>query len=258
MKSHELIAGMDRGSSLYRSAMAAIKFDLGDADSAVAMINASSYSFYKLPAPLCLFEVQVHDQTQWFLAQESGDRQAVFWQAFVKSQGVLSESTLTMLVYEDGTSHCGRKNLTDKNRSVSAINFDEMSVGEREAANAIMGVARAIEVFSCCNVATVEHKPPAFINKKRIAKGKVPFFSYRTLHIKEEESDAKCGHTTGSHASPRLHLRRGHIRRLQDGRRTWVRATLVGDKSKGFAAKDYAVWPHTKECSHAGTSTTRR
>ncbi|SNR52031.1 hypothetical protein EYF88_12460 [Paracoccus sediminis] len=45
----------------------------------------------------------------------------------------------------------------------------------------------------------------------------------------------------GSHASPRWHLRRGHWRRLADGRRVFVRQCEVGDPTRGGVVKDYTV-----------------
>lgn len=50
---------------------------------------------------------------------------------------------------------------------------------------------------------------------------------------------AGTGH---GHASPRLHWRRGHIRRIGN-RTTWVRATLVGKSENGVVVHDYADRP---------------
>lgn len=44
-----------------------------------------------------------------------------------------------------------------------------------------------------------------------------------------------------SHASPRLHWRRGHIRRLAPERVTWVRPTLVGKSENGVVVADYGA-----------------
>jgi hypothetical protein len=43
----------------------------------------------------------------------------------------------------------------------------------------------------------------------------------------------------GTHASPRLHLRRGHIRHCYTGQYVWVRPTTVGNKRLGIIFKDY-------------------
>jgi hypothetical protein len=52
-----------------------------------------------------------------------------------------------------------------------------------------------------------------------------------------ERSDFTSG---GTHASPRLHWRRGHIRHLAE-KTTWVRPTLVGADDGGSVIHDYRV-----------------
>lgn len=85
------------------------------------------------------------------------------------------------------------------------------------------------------------------LNKKRIKSGKVPFFEYKELQIDgvrlapgEMQS---AGTTDSGRVSPRMHLRRGHIRRLDNGKRTWVNMTVVGAASSGVVAKNYVVNP---------------
>lgn len=71
------------------------------------------------------------------------------------------------------------------------------------------------------------------------AKGKAPLFSWHTVKIEppKPKQEPQCG----THASPRLHDRRGHLRRLKNGKTCWVRACKVGDASKGVIFKDYEV-----------------
>lgn len=76
-------------------------------------------------------------------------------------------------------------------------------------------------------------------SKRLQAKGKAPLFSWHTVKI--EPSKPKSESLGGTHASPRLHDRRGHLRRLKDGKTCWVRACKVGDASKGVVFKDYEV-----------------
>lgn len=107
-----------------------------------------------------------------------------------------------------------------------------------------VSVLGALHALSCANVKTEDHAAPKFINSKRVAKGKLPFFSYKTLHLAWEVND-KGEPQGGSHASPRLHFRRAHMRTLADGRRVMVQQCLVGDKSKGIITKEYAVAPRS-------------
>jgi hypothetical protein len=239
MRAHELVALLDPESDDYKMVMASVKFDLGDVADAQALAGASSRTLYEIPAPICLFQISGAVETHWYLGHEVED--GTIWRAFGKGHG---DSPLGIGPIEAHFNRNGGE-MSIKRRDGRPIPNDEsINRVEHNLALAYMAMAQAVEVFSCCNVATFEHQPPKFINAKRIAKGKVPFFSYRTLRITSDAAPKMGEATTATHASPRLHLRRGHIRRLQDDRRIWVRASLVGDKSKGFANKDYAVDHH--------------
>lgn len=97
-------------------------------------------------------------------------------------------------------------------------------------------------VLNCANVTTAEIAAPKLINRKRQGKGKPPLFSYRVLQIRAPRStDVSSG--GGQHASPRAHLRRGHVRRLEE-RTVWVRPAMVNagvGATTGKIDKDYAM-----------------
>lgn len=78
-----------------------------------------------------------------------------------------------------------------------------------------------------------------FTSARLQAKGKAPHFSWHTVTI--EPPKPKQDHKGGTHATPRLHDRRGHLRRLPSGKTCWVKACKVGDASKGMVFKDYEV-----------------
>lgn len=104
----------------------------------------------------------------------------------------------------------------------------------------VFSVVQACSVINCANVTSVDIEAPSKINKKRIAKGKQPFFSYKVLQLSDEVNQQKGNHG-GSHASPRMHLRRGHLRRLKD-KLIWVRPALINAGSKsGAVEKDYVL-----------------
>jgi hypothetical protein len=80
----------------------------------------------------------------------------------------------------------------------------------------------------------------SLINSRRAAKGKGPIlFDWHTVTVKP--SPPKTDHQGGTHASPRLHDRRGHWRTCKSGKKVWVRDCKVGDASKGVVFKDYRV-----------------
>ena len=102
-------------------------------------------------------------------------------------------------------------------------------------------IVSLIEVLSCKNVFTETVHAPAALNKKRESKGKTPLFEYKVLVLDPEEKHTPClKDTSGTHASPRVHLRRGHIRRLPQ-RNIWVNAAVVGSRKAGMLMKDYSV-----------------
>ena len=80
---------------------------------------------------------------------------------------------------------------------------------------------------------------PTFTNKRKIAAGKQPSYDWRTVVIDGKAINSE--HKGGTHASPRLHDRRGHSRRLPDGRIVWVKPCKVGNASLGTVFHDYVV-----------------
>jgi hypothetical protein len=115
--------------------------------------------------------------------------------------------------------------------------------GQKEEMDALCHtVSIFINVLNCTNVKTIENNPPEKLQKKRKKKGKVPMFSYWTLHLDlPGEKTIYNESRGGTHASPRLHLRRGHAREYKPGKWTWVQPCMVGSKENGFIHKDYDV-----------------
>lgn len=111
-------------------------------------------------------------------------------------------------------------------------------------------IVELANVLNCSNVETVSTFPSEALNKKRKKKGKIPFFSFRVLTIKPGKTVIRNsrGELEERRVSPRQHLRRGHIRRLDSehykekrGQRIWIQPQLIGDLGKGVVEKDYRV-----------------
>jgi hypothetical protein len=99
--------------------------------------------------------------------------------------------------------------------------------------------------LNCSNIKRLEHKPDHALQKSRAKKGKLPLFSYWTLHLDgRSESGESLG---GTHASPRVHIRRGHPREYTPGKFTWVQPAVVGNPRMGMVHKDYAITPKLLE-----------
>ena len=124
-------------------------------------------------------------------------------------------------------------------RDMGGANDRLIDDGEREdclhEARALLGFMNAL---ACSNV-HYERSEPKKAGKK--IKSALPFDTYHVLTI---DVPGRPGGRTGAdaeHRSPREHLRRGHIRRLADGRRIWVNATVVSAGRGGTVNKDYAL-----------------
>jgi len=123
-----------------------------------------------------------------------------------------------------------------KIREISHEELDEQSHEYTNTTAAIIG--KFLESLSQGSQYYVPAKRPNHL--KRLRQGKVPMFDWKTVVI--EPSKPKREHQGGTHASPRLHDRRGHWRVMKkSGKKVWVRNCKVGDPSRGIIFHDYKM-----------------
>ena len=118
-----------------------------------------------------------------------------------------------------------------------SLDEDAEGWNDDEAKFCLAFVGTWLKSMSC--EAHVPFVRPTFTNRRKIAAGKLPSYDWRTVIV--EPRTVKREHQGGTHASPRQHDRRGHIRRLASGRQVWVKPCKVGDASKGAVFHDYEV-----------------
>lgn len=83
-------------------------------------------------------------------------------------------------------------------------------------------------ILACGNTGLKTVDSPLKLNKKRIANGKPPLPGYTYISITPPVAKVGQVHQGGTHASPKEHLRRGHIRRFPDtGKQIWIQSTIV-------------------------------
>lgn len=95
-----------------------------------------------------------------------------------------------------------------------------------------------LNVLSCSNVGmekTKQDKPNAKL------KSALPFDDYWVLQLNPISNSKNAKGLQSTHHSPREHLRRGHIRRLQSGVKVWVNAHIVAAGTLGKITKDYKL-----------------
>ncbi len=98
--------------------------------------------------------------------------------------------------------------------------------------------------LNCANIGTDTIPAPAALNRKRARNGKPPLYEYRILVVHQGRSGDTAGERPGitGRLSPRMHFRRGHIRRLGENRAkpfVWVSPTTVGSRDQGVIDKTY-------------------
>lgn len=110
-----------------------------------------------------------------------------------------------------------------------------------EEVTSLVGLLAAL---SCRNVYLKDTPSPDKLNAKRAKAGRPEFYGFKTLEVdthKPTREGAGHSETPSGRLSPKEHIRRGHIRRLQNGSRIWVQAAVVGAGSKGVIHKTYKI-----------------
>jgi hypothetical protein len=117
---------------------------------------------------------------------------------------------------------------------------DEGETIKEDEAQMILGFVSAwLASLNRRGEAYVPSVAKTFTNQRKIAQGKTPTYDWHTVAI--EPAQAKRESQGGTHASPRAHDRRGHLRRLRSGKIVWVRDCRVGNAALGAVFKDYEV-----------------
>ena len=93
------------------------------------------------------------------------------------------------------------------------------------------GVAAMTMILATKGVGARREPAPARLNAKREKLGKPPYPSITHVDARAYFDAMQRTALGGTHASPVPHLRRGHVRTYQDGRKTWVRSALVNCRS---------------------------
>lgn len=136
------------------------------------------------------------------------------------------------------TGYIDRGSVSISGRPSIKVAFKDPRVPISDYMDEIGALMCFLNVLQCSNV-HVERSKPKNAGKK--IKAALPFDTYHILTI-DVPNKAGDGAAIGGHRSPREHLRRGHIRRLADGRRIWVNATVVAaGRGAGVVTKDYSV-----------------
>lgn len=130
-------------------------------------------------------------------------------------------------------------------KGVAARSVDDLPGAERGFIEIICDFLALVVMLHANGVETRETAAPERLNKQRVKKGLPAIQSIREVFVRVGNRVVRpSGVEDGGrgHASPRCHWRRGHVRRLPEGRITNVRPCLVGTIAGAEPApKEYVV-----------------
>tara|TARA_Y100000310_G_scaffold328739_1_gene397350 strand:- start:3451 stop:4344 length:894 start_codon:yes stop_codon:yes gene_type:complete len=120
--------------------------------------------------------------------------------------------------------------------------MDMVKLSIEDICDEVTALLELIEALTCSNVhAASPSKTKTGMNRQWCRKNKIPFFKTKVLVIDTNKQAPGAGKPTGGHASPRQHLRRGHIRRHPSAGNIWINSTVVGSPTDGHTDKLYKV-----------------
>ena len=199
-------------------------FDCGTAPEGV-LVNLDAVNDNPLPYDQCAVCGIIDDGGKWLILLRQVDQvvSVAAWHLHAKSY----------------SKHPGFTYIrTGEGLRITSI--DENPQGTEAARGVLAAIGRWLMSLTPQTQAYRAKERPSFINSKRRAKGKPPaLFDWHTVVITPPlEPGPPKG---GTHASPRLHDRRGHWRKHPSGKTIWVKPCKVGDATKGVIFKDYKI-----------------
>lgn len=230
------VACFDQFRSKYSSA---ICFDIGQKQQLIGMRMLPE--LFKLPYETCWFEgdriAPDSDSQKAGFFCFNGEDGSVVTQIYAKSP--ISKQWV-FLFYVESLFNKSSDQITSL-----CVPSDDMA---QMLCTDLMGwLVAFLSALNCINIRRVKHSPDQALQKARCKRGKKPLFETWTLEIDLSKSDKETVGFGGAHASPRVHLRRGHARQHREGHWCWVQPCIVGNKDEGMIHKDYSVKVHNEE-----------
>ena len=234
-----------------------------------ATFPAWSEGFLKLPAPICFFEFTTSLSSQ--ALNDSFEKKVVSLQPPLR--GPIKNLNLGYLlaeVYDPELETSGVFMETFGSMPTTGFIFAagaaKVRYGERDAKRIRLGsvevgygeevgeeefsvntqVAPLLIMLGRLNAEGIEKSvvlPPEKLNRRRKKRKQPELVTHTTVRVAPYRAPlGRSGPREGEDFTPpRYHFRRGHIRRFQNGEKTWVRSCFVGSPTDGSVQHDYVV-----------------
>ena len=128
--------------------------------------------------------------------------------------------------------------LTQSKEYYTIIDFESIYFA---MSSTILDTVGSIALLNAKGVETEKVQAPTKLNKKRKSAGKPPIYEHRVIKIGGLSPTGRVVGVGMDRTSPAMHWRRGHVRTLPTGRKTPVRAALIGKSVHGFISHEYEV-----------------
>lgn len=153
------------------------------------------------------------------------------WFDDAKMWAPLPEASISKINYLDYRT-------VDKNGNPALKIKVDGSIPGNDYIDEVGAVFSLLEALNCFNVRIAS----SHAKKPKKLKCAIPFDDYHVLVLGAKNNNIVRQGSFETHRSPREHLRRGHIRRLKNGKKTWVNSTIVcAGRGRGRITKDYAL-----------------
>lgn len=226
------------------------KFDMGEWGETLEQFHEfgtdmATRGMLRLPFPTSVFEFKM-PKDDW---DDALQRMSVLCVESTTARDGVMPGEMAIVCYGYGYGSMGWKLLHKDEQDEASV-----MIGHAGWVRVFIGetaISELIYSMVCCAVCAlisrstrVETIPaPEKLNRRRAAAGKPPIFEYRTVHLPNAHGGGSpiAGNT---HASPRLHLRRGHYRHwpTRDSDQIIpVAPCVVGAAENGIVSKHY-LW----------------
>jgi hypothetical protein len=140
----------------------------------------------------------------------------------------------------------GGKPIPESDKHVSAYSPFKKGLGAEKSAQIDAGVTFRnllyyMGVLSSRGAVAQTMTPDHRIAQKRREQNRSPWSEYKIISLPHASANGTHGTSQGERSSPRLHWRRGHVRRLSEERITTVSPCLVGSSELGSVIASYHV-----------------
>jgi hypothetical protein len=229
--------------------------------------------FLKLPAPICFFEFCASlssQEMQKALSKSERDHLQKFMpggltqvnhggyflaesyytdhEAFGVHIYAFGSNAKTNKIWETGQTELlyGENNGAGLRIPITDLS-SELMAQPKEGEDAVWALAIPLFVMlGRLNAEGIEKSvvlPPEKLNRRRKKRKQPELVTHTTVRVAPYRAPlGRSGPREGEDFTPpRYHFRRGHIRRFQNGEKTWVRSCFVGSPTDGSVQHDYVV-----------------